>query len=138
MHVKIIAFISDLPALSKFLNTSQFNGEYGCLACLDKGEYLEKHSKRVFKTQLCELRTNESYTVDAEEAEKTSLANKNKKKEPVNGIKGTCWLARYLTIPDNTLLDPMHLIHLGVVKLMMTLWLDTKYHEKSWYLGNYL
>ena len=70
MRGKIRAFISDLPALAKFCNTIQFNGEYGCLACLDKGEFLTSKKKRIFSlSNDLRLRTNEKYLQDASNAE---------------------------------------------------------------------
>ena len=30
---------ADLPAKAMLLNTKQFNGEFGCISCLEKGQY---------------------------------------------------------------------------------------------------
>ena len=37
LKVKIHAFIADAPARALALNINQYNGQYGCIMCLDEG-----------------------------------------------------------------------------------------------------
>ena len=48
IKIRVISFISDLPALAKMTNSVQFNGEFGCIKCYNKGIYLPEFHKRVF------------------------------------------------------------------------------------------
>ena len=38
----LIGAVFDLPALAMAFNTVQYNGNYGCLYCTDKGEYINR------------------------------------------------------------------------------------------------
>ena len=54
------------------------------------------------------------------------------------GIKGSSWLA---TIPpfdvvDGMSADYMHCVLLGVTRMLLRFWFNSKYHSKLWYLGN--
>ena len=45
---KLLMVVFDLPAKSSATNTKQFNGEYGCLYCLDKGEIAHNKRARIY------------------------------------------------------------------------------------------
>lgn len=54
-------------------------------------------------------------------------------------MKGSASLSKYLTLPDNMILDYMHLSCLGTVEKLLTLWLYEKYDQTNiinpWFLG---
>lgn len=51
------------------------------------------------------------------------------------GIKGPCWLSKYMSIPEQVIFDFMHLGLLGIVKSLLTIWCSSKNHKETWYLG---
>lgn len=73
----------DLPAKSQFLNTNQYNGEYGCPCCYNKGESVPTLSGgHVFAFRYeNEIRSRTS-------AETEAFANQGTPENPVMGVKG--------------------------------------------------
>lgn len=55
-------------------------------------------------------------------------------------MKGVCQFASLKTfdISRGICLDYMHGVLLGVTKQLMSLWLESKYKDQSWYCGDYL
>ncbi len=58
--------------------------------------------------------------------------------QSVRGIKGPTCL---VNIPHFDLIsgmppDHMHNVHLGVVRQMTSMWLDSEHHEEPYYIGN--
>jgi hypothetical protein len=62
LDVYIHALISDSPARAKVCNTIQFNGKYGCLFCLEKGQSIgKKHIYPYLPNKTRRLRTKALY-----------------------------------------------------------------------------
>ncbi len=112
-------------------NMTQFNGRYGCSLCLHPGEQVEKGhgTVRVYPYKDVPKRDHASTVIDAREALHT--------KKSVRGVKGTTCLIK---IPHFDISgmppDHMHNVHLGVVRQMASMWLDSDNHEKPYYIGN--
>ena len=53
------------------------------------------------------------------------------------GIKGPCYWSKFFKIPDNCLLDPMHLIFEGVVKRVLTINLGKETTRKLGCFGRF-
>lgn len=56
----------------------------------------------------------------------------------VRGVKGPTALSLLLSfdIGASFTVDYMHCMLLGVVRMFLGLWLDTRHHRKDWYLGS--
>ena len=83
----LLCFTADLPAKSGVLNMNQFNGEYSCIKCLQKGQNHRTENKgniRVFPYEDLVDRTHESIINNAH----TALSIK----QTTNGIKGPSFL----------------------------------------------
>ena len=105
LRPKLLAAVFDLPARSAATNTKQFNGEYGCFYCLDKGEIYNR--ARIYPpTDTHVLRTDEDMRRWALEADKTGQVQ--------FGVKGTSILASHLEYPQCIPVDYMHSILEGV------------------------
>ncbi|XDV26081.1 hypothetical protein PO909_029878, partial [Leuciscus waleckii] len=78
----------------------------------------------------CNGRDHASTIIDAREALHT--------KTSVRGVKGTTCLIKipHFDIISGMPPDHMHNVHLGVVRQMASMWLDSDNHEKPYYIGN--
>lgn len=131
--IKVHTLLSSVDSVQKpcLQNIRQFNGEYGCYACLSPGKQISigRGTTRVYCGDLGEPRTREKFKIDAITASRTQKI--------INGIKG---VSPFLKLPlFNIVLsfppDYLHCVLLGVVKLFETGWFDSKNHDKPWYLG---
>lgn len=125
LRPKLLMAVFDLPAKSAATNTKQFNGEYGCFYCLDKGEV---HNRaRIYPSAAPhKLRTTESMQKWATRAEESGLLQ--------YGVKGKSALADYVDYPQCIPIDYMHSILEGVFKQLMKRWFDTKFYDKPYSL----
>ncbi|CAF1045760.1 unnamed protein product [Brachionus calyciflorus] len=115
--IELAAFFSDSPARAKALNIVQFNGEFGCLHCFHPGEnILSKGNKRIFTNDNYQIKSNEAYLELVEEAEKLNF--------PFLGVKKRCILSDFLMIPNQIILDYLHLTFEGVVKRLINIWFE--------------
>ena len=118
-QVRIFAVTADSPARAKFANAMQYNGRFGCINCIIQTIKIGVHGPRVYKNNLIvPMRTEKDYLKHVQIA-------KEMRKEFL-GIKGPCYWSKFFKIPDNCLLDPMHLIFEGVVKRVLTINLGKK------------
>jgi len=117
--------VYDKPARADILNIINSTGYSSCLKCLQVGsndESINGGSRRVFpfdtKNPTGPKRDNVSYFEHVEEAEKYDRS--------VHGIKGRCILRhlKYYHPLENTCIDYMHSILLGVVKTFFKYWFD--------------
>ncbi|XP_077258856.1 uncharacterized protein LOC143895532 isoform X2 [Temnothorax americanus] len=120
----ILAGTCDLPAKAQFLNMMQYNGEFGCNHCKDKGESFRHPTggtSRVYPYN--------RYPVMRTSAETLENANQAlQDMHPVNGVKGPCALSKLM--PDfirGTAIDYMHCIFPGVVKKLLQFWFDPSF-----------
>lgn len=113
--------VFDLPAKSAATNTKQFNGEYGCFYCLDKGEV---HNRaRIYPSHASHnLRTTKNMKIWATVAEETGISQ--------YGVKGKSALANHVDYPQCIPVDYMHSVLEGVFKQLMKRWFDAKFHDQ--------
>jgi len=134
----VLAGTCDLPAKSLILNTMQFNGKHGCGKCLDPGVTYHTSTRghtHVYPYQATEptghgeKRSSDKHVIDAKKA----LQNN----EVENGVKGSSWLMKlsHYDIIKGTSIDYMHCVLLGVTKLLLSLWFNTKNKASAFYLG---
>lgn len=125
------AVVCDSVARPTLQNMNQFNGKFGWSFCLHKGDMIPKGNGmvRVYPhIDTIQTRTHGQWSRDASEAQRTKLV--------VNGINDNSILfsLMYFNMVVNFVPDYMHNILLGVVRQFFTLWFDSAYHEKPWYI----
>lgn len=128
----------DLPARALVYNCNQFNGEYSCWFCLQKGE-THKHEtggiSHIFPYDEANPkgppRSKESIKRDTQSAVQKVLNNESK--FTVNGHKGKFWFMylKHFDPVKSCVIDYMHGVCLGTVKQMLTLWFDKKNKSKE-------
>ncbi|KAK3085488.1 hypothetical protein FSP39_004118 [Pinctada imbricata] len=128
----------DLPARAIVYNCNQFNGEYSCWYCLQRGETYHHNTggiSHIFPLQKTDPkgppRTKDSVIKDVE----TAVINIRNRitRSTVNGHKGKFWFL-YLSYFDpihSCVIDYMHGICLGIMKQLLTLWFDKKYKDDT-------
>ncbi|XP_023315688.1 uncharacterized protein LOC106648128 [Trichogramma pretiosum] len=134
IHVKVhtLFFSSDSPARSAVMNMKQFNGEYGCTYCLQKGDRLENNA-RVYPFCNSDPRTKQNYLQHLQETEKL----KDRKIDSVKGVKGPSLIS---LIPNFNLIQAcppeyMHSCLLGVGKFLTEEWFNTENKNEPFYIG---
>lgn len=131
LSCKLVMAVFDLPAKSMATNTKQFNGEHGCLYCLDKGTTFSR--ARIYPPDDQHvLRTTEQMKSWAKEAQATG--------KPVYGVKGECILAQYIDLPQCICIpiEYMHSILEGVFKQLTKYWFDPKFHSQPFSLRKHI
>ena len=132
IEVSILSLICDAPAIAKTCNCNQYNGYYGCIHCLHPALKNTKPSKMIYPYSINHaIRTNHDYNFQVQKSIET--------KSVFQGIKGPCWISKYIKIPDNIYLDPMHLIYIGTQLKLLTMWCtefkNFQNEINSFYLG---
>jgi hypothetical protein len=112
------------------ISSIQYNSYNGCQHCLNPGVSYSQ-GKRIYKYDPnAQLRTCEIYI---DQVEISVEAN-----EAFEGIKGRSCLAEWLVIPKNVILDYMHLSLEGFAKQILSIWFDSAYNKREFYLGNFI
>jgi len=121
--------IFDLPALASICNITQFNGEFGCPKCCNKGrtEQSGRGKCRIYLPLDSRKKTVENYIEYSNLAEETG--------QRVFGIKGKSVLSKFLSLPDDIVLDSMHIIYEGVVKSLLEAMVSSKHHAERQFIG---
>ncbi len=125
----VILAVFDLPAKASATNTKQFNGEYGCFYCTDKGQ-VHNRARIYPPTDSHTLRTTEQMRDWALKANSTNA--------PQCGVKGTCVLGEYVEFPQCVPIDYMHSILEGVFKQLMKFWFNPNFHSQPYSLRKYM
>ena len=135
-RVILLAGTCDLPAKSLVLNFKQFNGFNGCAKCLQPGETYKlgpRSHTHVYPFQENNpsgpLRTREGIMKDVQEVLRTGKCK--------NGVLGTSCIGslKYFDMAKGMAIDYMHCCLLGVTRKLLNLMLDTKFHDKPFYIG---
>lgn len=135
INIKVHAILCSVDTVARptIQNLIQFNGEFGCPYCLQKGEILDgPGNARVYCKCNSENRTKELHE------EHVRLALKECK--PVKGVKGPSAMNDVPNMDTLHCYPPeyMHAWLLGVAKMIIKAWFDSTNHEKPWYLGTKL
>ena len=127
-NIRVFLFLADAPARAKVCKINQFNGKYGCIKCLHPSEYLKEKKKTVYPVDFTiEKRTNKSYEECVQEAIESRTT--------IKGVKGFAYISNWISIPNNILLDYMHLCLQGTFNSMFNNFFDSQFHLKEFYLG---
>ena len=129
VRVKLLLAVFDLPAKAAVLNLKQYNGRYGCLYCTNPGRSMAPGCTVYVPSdqQNATERTHSLMTAWASDAEK--------KGESVFGVKGHSVLGAFIDTVNGVPIDYMHSILEGVTKYFTNMWLNSKNHKNSFYLG---
>ena len=135
-HVMLLCGTCDLPAKAMVYNMIQFNGKYGCSHCLQSGKQLTVGPRgKVHVYPYIQVDpTGPSRTSDQQLQHSQQAIIQN---EPIYGVKGPSWLSvipNYDVIQGNVI-DYMHCVLLGVTKMLLKLWFDSKHAGELWYCG---
>ena len=129
IRVKLVMAIFDLPAKAAATNTKQYNGEFGCFYCLDKGKIYNR--ARIYSPDEQHiLRTSEQIRQWAVESERENIAK--------FGVKGQSLLSEYLVFPQCIPIDYMHCVLEGVMKQLMKFWFGSSFHSEPYSLRKHL
>lgn len=126
----IMTCCCDLPAKDDVQGMVGCSGYYGCGFCKHpgipvKGEKIKK-VRYIKGTNDYELRTHSDF-IQAYERLRSS---------PIEGIKKiSCMSADAFDLVDGFAIDPMHCVHLGVMKRLMNLWLEPKNKLRPFFIN---
>ena len=134
-HIYASFCCCDAPARCQVQGINQYNGEYGCSWCLEKGNMIQKGRgyTRVYDTtdkpQCC--RTHDLMFEHG--VRSTEHVN-------VKHVMGVQTLSPLFNLQKFDMVksfvpDYMHCVLLGIVRQFLSMWFDSKYHEQSWYIG---
>jgi hypothetical protein len=119
LRVQQIGFIGDSQAIPRVFYTKQYNGVCGCIHCHQTGTTYSNSTVRSYPfTESVFLRTNKDYERQVKESKVTGNI--------VKGIKGSCWMSQFIKIPDNIILDYMHVCCIGTMQQQFNLWKPCK------------
>ncbi|XP_070522164.1 uncharacterized protein [Cardiocondyla obscurior] len=128
----VLAGTCDLPAKAQFLNMMQYNGEFGCNHCKDKGESFT-HPITWGTSRVYSYNKYPIMRTSVETIENGNQALQDKKS--VNGVKGPCALSKLMSdFINGTAIDYMHCIFSGVVKKLLYFWLDSNFSNEPFSL----
>lgn len=128
----------DLPARAIVYNCNQFNGEYSCWFCLERGETFKHDTGGISHIYPYyegipkgNQRTTESVILDVDAA--VEKIKSNSTKYTVHGHKGKFWFMflKYFDVINSCVIDYMHGVCLGVMRQLLTLWFDKKNNAET-------
>lgn len=120
----IVNCVADLPAKHAMTHFKLYNSYYGCLVCYSKGELVGRNVRYTFEATPAKIRT----------MEETLRYMKN----PYE-VKGVQNASAMVALPEFDLIngftiDYMHCICMGIVKKIVSIWLDKKNKNQQYYL----
>lgn len=123
----------DAPARASVQNIMLFNGEYGCSLCEHPGQVVQTGSGHTrvypFLADTPILRTNERMIQQAREA----IENNTKHSKGVKNIS-VCSLIPKFNAAVAFVPDYMHAIIIGILKMLILLWISSKYKDQQFYM----
>ncbi|XP_069470109.1 uncharacterized protein [Ambystoma mexicanum] len=137
-HATLLTVTCDLPARCLVSNSTQFNGKFGCWHCLQEGEstvsgkghcwvfpYNDEGPKGPPRT-LDTITEDVKHVIDNIKTGQSSYT--------VRGIKGPTWFMflKYFCITKGFVIDYMHGVCGGIMKLLLTVWFTKDYKHCSY------
>lgn len=136
IELKIHPIICSIDSVARpmVLNMAQYNGKFGCTYCYHKGEIIVvgKGHARVYVYAKKKLRNKTSHDRHVKKAIEQDTI--------IKGVKGVSIIS-LLSVFDITKSFPPDYLHsclLGVGKLFIESFFDSKYNDKEFYIGNCL
>ncbi|CAF1023424.1 unnamed protein product [Brachionus calyciflorus] len=118
--------VFDKPARAMALNIKNSNGFFGCLKCLQPGKTLKTKKKGNVHVYFFSYYSNDGPERNSENYEKCLLRIKKLSLKEYKGIIGPCSLQNLGEFKpiQNTSIDSMHSICLGVIKSLFKYWFE--------------
>lgn len=107
--IRIVAFVCDSPAKSYILNVKYHSGYNSCTKCKIEGECI--NGTVCFPGSISHLRTDDEFKLLA------YIDDYQRGETILNELPS-------VGLVSNVVLDPMHLVYLGVVRTLIRLWLS--------------
>lgn len=122
----ILSACCDLPAKADLQGTIGHSGRYGCGYCLHPGILIKGDKKLVVRY----VKGSDNYGIRSHEKMMDTYGQMES--TPILGIKKiSCMVAAYdFDLIHSFPIDWMHCVHLGIVKKILSLWLDTDHRGK--------
>lgn len=125
---------ADLPAKADLQGMTNHNGYMGCGYCLHPG-YLVKAPNgnkavvRFVRNEFVPIRTHHNFW----ETYRSLTSSSNRE----NGIKNvSCMTAAIgFDLANSYSIDYLHCVLLGVMRKLLSLWFDSKYHDQPYYIS---
>lgn len=122
----------DLPAKADLQGFVGHSGRYGCAYCIHPGVSVKPDQKARAKIRFTKGKNNYEERSHANTVELYSRLHS----EPIYGVKRMSCL---IALSDFDLIncfaiDSMHCVHLGVMRKMINLWLDSKNKSQPYYI----
>lgn len=131
----------DLPATCSLLQMNGHSGRFACSKCLHPGELVKSDTKKSAVIRYINgLYAQREHNNFMQIYDKIKSQNKQpirgKHNKSINGIHGISCLvsARNFDFVVSVSIDHMHCAELGVMKKVLHLWLDSKNHNKPFYI----
>lgn len=127
----------DLPARALVYNATQYNGDFSCTFCLNKGETHKLETGGIVHifpynnaNPKGNMRTKRTVVDDVKQVQ-TNVEN-GMKKFAVHGHKGPFWFLylKYFNPVYSCVIDYMHGVCLGVTKQLLNLWFHASHKNK--------
>ncbi|CAG2216785.1 unnamed protein product [Mytilus edulis] len=143
MYASLFNCVCDLPAKCMMSNSMQFNGAYGCWYCYQPGTTYKTDKgghTHIFPYQEGNPkgpeRTVESLQSDVNEV--IAKIHQNEKNYIVRGVKGPFWFMflKNFDVIRGFVIDYMHGICGGIMKMLLTFWFDKKFKHQTFSLFN--
>ncbi|XP_074113758.1 uncharacterized protein LOC141536876 [Cotesia typhae] len=115
-NVSIKGFVCDRPARSLLKIMKNHGGYYACERCTVKGQRYKKRTIYPLTTN-CTLRTDESFRNQSNSEHHT-------------GMSPLLLIEPKIDLVNQFVLDPMHLLFLGVMKKLLECWIDGTINKK--------
>lgn len=129
----IIACSCDLPAKSELQGTIGHSGRFGCTYCEHPGISVKPEAKRKAVTRFINVQTKYKTRTHKDVVDIYTRL----KSEPIKGIKNvSCMIvATNFDLVDGFAIDAMHCVHLGVMRKLLSLWLDSEYKNQPFHIN---
>lgn len=129
----IFSCVLDLPAKSDVQGMVGHAGHFACSYCFYPGKSVKSDNGRKFIRYIkgdYDSRSNEN-VIDA--YKKLAI---NSTCSPINGMKTvSCFIAaEHFDLIHSFAIDPMHCAHIGIMKKLLSMWLDSENHTKAFYI----
>ncbi|CAG7827149.1 unnamed protein product [Allacma fusca] len=130
---------ADSVARCSLQGLTQFNGAYGCPTCLEKGEThweSESSHKWIYKSHNAPKRTHTGFLQDIGVLRENLVLGANC--SSFHGIKEATplLLLKTFDIVNGFTFDYMHTVELGASRYFANAWLDSRNHNKPFYIGD--
>lgn len=126
----IISSCCDLPAKADLQGMIGHSGYFGCGYCMHPGILIKGEKKSTVRY----VKGSNDYEIRSHDS--VIKVYEKLKSKPINGIKKiSCMIAANMfDLIHGFAIDQMHCLHLGVMKLLLSLWLDSKYKSNAHYM----